>query len=135
MLLRQRFLALTRSAVAGELDARSKEPTVALALALLLLDQYPCLVWCATPRPIAGDLQALAMSLRAGKLSWLETETEQTSLPCSPPGSAQLWSWAPARVVPPQAGLPPPQPLGRCGVSRSMRSWRSCATLLWPVNS
>ncbi len=39
-LVRDRFLGLARQALAGELDAWSKEPTGGLAL-VLLLDQFP----------------------------------------------------------------------------------------------
>ena len=72
-LLRQRFLALTRSAIAGELEAWSTEPTGALAL-VLLLDQFPRQIWRETPRAFAGDPQALALSLKAVALGWLEAE-------------------------------------------------------------
>ncbi|TVS07461.1 MAG: hypothetical protein EA413_01115 [Cyanobium sp. PLM2.Bin73] len=52
--------------------------------------------------------------------------------------SSRLALDPPARFAwhcPRQAGLPQPQPLGSCGVSRSMRSWRSYVTLPLPVNS
>jgi uncharacterized protein (DUF924 family) len=75
-LLRQRFLGLTRSAIAGELEAWSMEPTGALAL-VLLLDQFPRQIWRETPMAFAGDPQALALSLQAVALGWLEAEAGQ----------------------------------------------------------
>ncbi|MFN5465069.1 MAG: DUF924 family protein [Cyanobacteriota bacterium] len=75
-LLRQRFLELTRRAIAAELDAWSTEPAGALAL-LLLLDQFPRQIWRDTAMAFAGDPQALPQSLRAVQLGWLEAEPEQ----------------------------------------------------------
>jgi uncharacterized protein (DUF924 family) len=43
-LVQQRFLSLTRRAIAGELDAWDADPTGALAL-VLLLDQFPRQSW------------------------------------------------------------------------------------------
>jgi uncharacterized protein (DUF924 family) len=43
-LLRERFLALTRQATAGELDAWGTEAPGGLAL-VLLLDQFPRQIW------------------------------------------------------------------------------------------
>jgi uncharacterized protein (DUF924 family) len=43
-LVQQRFLSLTRRAIAGELDAWDADPTGALAL-VLLLDQFPRQFW------------------------------------------------------------------------------------------
>ena len=76
-LLRERFLGLTRRAIAGELDAWNAEPTGALAL-VLLLDQFPRQIWRDSAMAFAGDPQALALSLRAVELGWLEAEPEQT---------------------------------------------------------
>jgi uncharacterized protein (DUF924 family) len=76
-LLRQRFLGLTRQAIAGELDAWSAEETSALAL-VLLLDQFPRQIWRDTAMAFAGDPQAMALSQRAVELGWLEAEPEQT---------------------------------------------------------
>jgi uncharacterized protein (DUF924 family) len=75
-LLRERFLGLTRQAIAGELDAWNTEPTGALAL-VLLLDQFPRQIWRDTAMAFAGDPRALALSLMAVELGWLETEAEQ----------------------------------------------------------
>ena len=75
-LVGDRFLDLTRQAIAGELDAWSAEPTEALAL-LLLLDQFPRQLWRDTAMAFAGDHQALALSLQAVELGWLAPEAEQ----------------------------------------------------------
>ncbi len=58
-LVRDRFLDLTRQALAGELDAWSAAATGALAL-VLLLDQFPRQIWRDTAMAFAGDPQALA---------------------------------------------------------------------------
>ncbi len=76
-LLRERFGDLTRQAIAGELGAWSAEASGALAL-VLLLDQFPRQIWRDTAMAFAGDSQALALSLRAVQLGWLEAEPEQT---------------------------------------------------------
>ena len=81
-LLQQRFVALTRRAIAGELDAWDAEPTGALAL-VLLLDQFPRQIWRDSAMAFAGDPQALALSQKAVELGWLETEPEQ--------GRRQFW--------------------------------------------
>jgi uncharacterized protein (DUF924 family) len=75
-LLRERFLVLTRRAIASELDAWNAEPAGALAL-VLLLDQFPRQIWRDTAMAFAGDPQALAESLRAVERGWLEAEPEQ----------------------------------------------------------
>jgi len=75
-LLRHRFLGLTRRAIAGDLDDWSTEPSGALAL-VLLLDQFPRQIWRDTAMAFAGDPQALAASLQAVELGWLEAELEQ----------------------------------------------------------
>ncbi len=75
-LLRQRFLALTRQAIAGELDAWSAEPSRALAL-VLLLDQFPRQIWRDTAMAFAGDPQALALSQQAVELGLVAAEPEQ----------------------------------------------------------
>ena len=75
-LVGERFLGLTRQAIAGELDFWSAEASGALAL-VLLLDQFPRQIWRDSAMAFAGDPQALALSLRAVELGWLETETEQ----------------------------------------------------------
>ncbi|MBM5821100.1 MAG: DUF924 domain-containing protein [Cyanobacteria bacterium K_Offshore_surface_m2_011] len=75
-LLRERFLDLTRQAIAGELDAWNAEPTGDLAL-VLLLDQFPRQIWRDTAMAFAGDSQAQALSLKAVERGWLEAEPEQ----------------------------------------------------------
>jgi len=75
-LLQQRFVALTRRAIAGELDAWDAEPTGAQAL-VLLLDQFPRQIWRDSAMAFAGDPQALRLSLRAVELGWLELEQER----------------------------------------------------------
>ena len=75
-LVGDRFLWLTRQAIAGELGAWSAEPTGALAL-VLLLDQFPRQIWRDTAMAFAGDPQALALSLKAVELGWLEAEPQQ----------------------------------------------------------
>ena len=75
-LVQQRFLRLTRRAIAGELDSWSAEPSLALAL-VLLLDQFPRQLWRDTAMAFAGDPQALALSQKAVKLGWVAAEPEQ----------------------------------------------------------
>ena len=75
-LVRDRFLGLTRRAIAGELDAWEVEQARALAL-VLLLDQFPRQIWRDTAMAFAGDSQALALSLKAVERGWLEAEPEQ----------------------------------------------------------
>ena len=75
-LVRDRFLGLTRQALAGELDAWGAEATGGLAL-VLLLDQFPRQIWRDTAMAFGGDPQALALSLRAVERGWLEAEPEQ----------------------------------------------------------
>ena len=75
-LLRERFLSLTRRAIAGELDAWGTEPAGGLAL-VLLLDQFPRQIWRDTAMAFSGDAQALALSLKAVERGWLEAESEQ----------------------------------------------------------
>ena len=75
-LVRDRFLGLTRQALAGEFDAWDAEPTGGLTL-VLLFDQFPRQIWRDTAMAFAGDPQALALSLRAVEQGWLEAEPEQ----------------------------------------------------------
>jgi len=75
-LVRDRFLGLTRQALAGECDAWGMEPPGGLAL-VLLLDQFPRQIWRDTATAFAGDPQALALSLQAVERGWLEAEPEQ----------------------------------------------------------
>jgi uncharacterized protein (DUF924 family) len=81
-LVRDRFHGLTRQALAGEFDTWSMEPPGGLAL-VLLLDQFPRQIWRDTVTAFAGDSQALALSLRAVELGWLEEEVE--------PARRQFW--------------------------------------------
>jgi uncharacterized protein (DUF924 family) len=75
-LVRDRFLGLTRQALAGELDTWGAEEPCALAL-VLLLDQFPRQIWRDTAMAFAGDPQALSLSLKAVERGWLEAEPEQ----------------------------------------------------------
>ncbi len=74
--LRERFLSLTRQAIAGELGGWAGDPQSGLAL-VLLLDQFPRQIWRGTAHAFAGDGQALALSRQAVDLGWLEAEPEQ----------------------------------------------------------
>ena len=75
-LVRQRFLDLTRQAIAGELAPWSETPQGGLAL-LLLLDQFPRQLWRNSAMAFAGDPQALALSLQALDRGWVEAEADQ----------------------------------------------------------
>ncbi|MGB5135824.1 MAG: DUF924 family protein [Prochlorococcaceae cyanobacterium] len=75
-LLRDRFLGLTRAAIAGELSPWDEEPEGGLAL-VLLLDQFPRQIWRDTAMAFAGDAQALALSRRAVTDGWVAAEPEQ----------------------------------------------------------
>ena len=75
-LVGQRFLALSRQALAPELDAWAAEPSGGLAL-VLLLDQFPRQIWRDTAMAFAGASQALALSLKAVERGWLEAEPGQ----------------------------------------------------------
>jgi len=75
-LVRDRFLGLTRQALAGEFDAWGMEAAGGLAL-VLLLDQFPRQIWRGTAMAFAGDPQALALSRKAVERGWLEAEPEQ----------------------------------------------------------
>jgi len=75
-LVRQRFLDLTRQAIAGELGPWSESPQGGLAL-LLLLDQFPRQLWRDRAEAFAGDPRALALSLKAVQLGWVEAEPDQ----------------------------------------------------------
>ncbi|MFQ6540052.1 MULTISPECIES: DUF924 family protein [Aphanothece] len=74
--VRERFIGLTRQAIAGELAPWSTEAPSALAL-VLLLDQFPRQIWRDTAMAFAGDPQALGLSLGAVEQGWLEAEPEQ----------------------------------------------------------
>ena len=74
--VRQRFIGLTEQAIQGELHGWAGVPQTALAL-VLLLDQLPRQIWRDSARAFAGDPQALALSLKAVELGWLEAEPEQ----------------------------------------------------------
>ena len=62
-LVRDRFLELTRQALAGDLETWDAEAPGGLAL-VLLLDQFPRQIWRDTAMAFAGDPHALALSLR-----------------------------------------------------------------------
>ncbi len=74
--VRQRFLVLTHQAIAGELAPWSESPQSGLAL-LLLLDQFPRQLWRDSAKAFAGDPRALALSLKAVRLGWVEAEPNQ----------------------------------------------------------
>ncbi|MEA5473208.1 DUF924 family protein [Synechococcus sp. CCY9201] len=74
--LRDRFIVLTRQAVAAELTSWGEAPSSGLALALLL-DQFPRQIWRDTAMAFAGDAQALALSLAAMERGWIEAEADQ----------------------------------------------------------
>jgi uncharacterized protein (DUF924 family) len=75
-LLRERFLGLTRQAIAGELGPWSETPQSGLAL-VLLLDQFPRQLWRESAMAFAGDGPALALSQQAVDRGWVEAEPEQ----------------------------------------------------------
>ena len=75
-LLRQRFLGLSRSAIAGELGAWTAEPPSALAL-VLLLDQFPRQIWRGSAMAFSGDGAALALSQSSVANGWVAAETDQ----------------------------------------------------------
>jgi uncharacterized protein (DUF924 family) len=75
-LVRERFLGLTRQAIAGELGRWSETPQGGLAL-VLLLDQFPRQLWRGTAMAFAGDGPALALSQQALNWGWVESEPEQ----------------------------------------------------------
>jgi uncharacterized protein (DUF924 family) len=75
-LVRHHFLDLTRRAIAGELAPWSESPQHGLAL-LLLLDQFPRQLWRDSAMAVAGDPQALALSLQALDRGWVEAEPDQ----------------------------------------------------------
>jgi len=81
-LLRQRFIDLTRQAIAGELAAWAEAPGHGLAL-MLLLDQFPRQIWRNSAMAFSGDGQALALSQKALAEGWVAAETE--------PARRQFW--------------------------------------------
>lgn len=81
-LLRQRFIGLTRQAIAGELAAWAEAPGRGLAL-VLLLDQFPRQIWRDSAMAFSGDGQALALSQKALAEGWVAAETE--------PARRQFW--------------------------------------------
>lgn len=81
-LVRERFSALTRAAIATELAAWHGAAPSALAL-VLLLDQFPRQIWRDTALAFAGDGQALALSLAAVRQGWVAEEPE--------PARRQFW--------------------------------------------
>lgn len=74
--VQDRFGALTRAAITGELNPWGSEPQSGLAL-VLLLDQFPRQIWRGTATAFAGDPQALALSHRAVADGWVAAEPEQ----------------------------------------------------------
>ncbi len=80
--VRERFSDLTRAAIAAELPAWHGSASSALAL-VLLLDQFPRQIWRDTALAYAGDGPALALSLRAVRQGWLESDPD--------PAHRQFW--------------------------------------------
>ena len=75
-LVRERFIGLTRQAIAGELAAWGEVPGHGLAL-VLLLDQFPRQIWRDSAMAFSGDDQALALSQKALAEGWVAAEAEQ----------------------------------------------------------
>ncbi len=72
----ERFIGLTRQAIAGELAAWGEVPGDGLAL-VLLLDQFPRQIWRDSAMAFSGDDQALALSQKALVKGWVAAEVEQ----------------------------------------------------------
>ena len=79
-LVRERFIGLVRTAIAGELSSWGAAPQGALAL-VLLLDQFPRQIWRQSAMAFAGDGQALALSLAAVERGWVAAEPERARRP------------------------------------------------------
>ena len=77
-LLRERFLGLTRQAIAGELGRWSETPQGRLAL-VLLLDQFPRQLWRESARACPSPAKAMALSEQALKWGWVEAEIGRAS--------------------------------------------------------
>ena len=75
-LLRERFIGLTRQAIASELAAWGDEPGHGLAL-VLLLDQFPRQIWRDSAIAFSGNDQALCLSQKALAEGWVAAEAEQ----------------------------------------------------------
>jgi uncharacterized protein (DUF924 family) len=75
-MLRNRWIGLSRAAIAGELTAWRESPQSGLAL-VLLLDQFPRQIWRDSAMAFAGDGQALALSQHAMVSGWVTAEREQ----------------------------------------------------------
>jgi uncharacterized protein (DUF924 family) len=74
--VRERFIGLTRQAVAGELAAWGRQPHTGLAL-VLLLDQFPRQIWRGSAMAFSGDGAALALSQSGVANGWVAAETDQ----------------------------------------------------------
>jgi uncharacterized protein (DUF924 family) len=75
-LVRERFIGLTRRAVAGGLADWGQEPGSALAL-VVLLDQFPRQIWRDSAMAFSGDPAALLLSQAAVERGWLAAEPAQ----------------------------------------------------------
>ena len=73
--IERRFGPCVERALAGELDSWSSTPESALSL-ILVLDQFTRNIYRETPKMIAGDIQALRMTLTGVERGDLETFTE-----------------------------------------------------------
>jgi hypothetical protein len=127
-LLRERFLGLTRRAIAGELDAWNEEPSRGLAL-VLLLDQFPRQFWRDTAMAFAGDhIPVLAGEVGgAGIAEPLEQrQVPPPALPGLPNASAASARTAalPARLRPPAGRAPQPSGSAPGPGDRPRRPWR-----------
>jgi len=74
--LRERWIGLSRAAIAGELTPWGEDPRRGLAL-VLLLDQFPRQIWRESAMAFAGDDQALELSQRAVARGWVAEEAER----------------------------------------------------------
>ena len=75
-LVRERFIGLTRQAIAGELAAWGEDPGQGLAL-VVVLDQFPRQIWRNSAMAFSGDGPALALSQKALAQGWVAAEAEQ----------------------------------------------------------
>ncbi len=74
-LVRERFIGLTRKAIAADLADWGEVPGTGLAL-VLLLDQFPRQIWRDSAMAFSGDGQALALSQKAVAQGWVAAEAE-----------------------------------------------------------
>jgi len=75
--VQERFIGLTRTAIAGGLAGWGEDPASALAL-VLVLDQFTRQIWRDSAMAFAGDPQALALSRQGVERGWVAAEPEPT---------------------------------------------------------